>query len=116
MTTTVALLMGGWSPEREVSLSSGYECSKALENHGYRGRLIDVDREVSWAAFSPDGRRAISVTLDHAVRLWDLETGQRLHVFESTAKDSAAVAISPDGRLALSGGSDGILRLWRLPP
>ena len=46
MTTTVALLMGGWSPEREVSLSSGYECAKALENRGYRVRLIDVDRDL----------------------------------------------------------------------
>jgi len=46
VTTTVALLMGGWSPEREVSLSSGYECAKALENRGYRVRLIDVDRDL----------------------------------------------------------------------
>jgi D-alanine-D-alanine ligase len=39
---TVALLMGGWSPEREVSLSSGRECAKALVDHGYRVKAIDV--------------------------------------------------------------------------
>ena len=27
----VAVLMGGWSAEREVSLSSGRECANALE-------------------------------------------------------------------------------------
>ena len=27
----VALLMGGWSAEREVSLVSGRDCAKALE-------------------------------------------------------------------------------------
>ncbi len=46
MTRNVALLMGGWSPEREVSLSSGRECAKALADHGYRVRAIDVGRDL----------------------------------------------------------------------
>ena len=46
MTKTVALLMGGWSPEREVSLSSGRECAKALVDHGYRVRTVDVGRDL----------------------------------------------------------------------
>ncbi|MGH7029878.1 MAG: D-alanine--D-alanine ligase [Stellaceae bacterium] len=46
MTKNVALLMGGWSPEREVSLSSGRECGKALVDHGYRVRAIDVGRDL----------------------------------------------------------------------
>jgi D-alanine-D-alanine ligase len=32
----VAVLMGGWSAEREVSLSSGRECANALEAEGFR--------------------------------------------------------------------------------
>jgi len=46
VTKTVAVLMGGWSPEREVSLSSGYECAKALADRGYKVRVIDVGRDV----------------------------------------------------------------------
>ena len=46
MTKTVAVLMGGWSPEREVSLSSGHECAKALADRGYKVRVIDVGRDV----------------------------------------------------------------------
>jgi D-alanine-D-alanine ligase len=38
--------MGGWSPEREVSLSSGRECAKALVDHGYWVRVIDVGRNL----------------------------------------------------------------------
>ncbi|MBV8934969.1 MAG: D-alanine--D-alanine ligase, partial [Alphaproteobacteria bacterium] len=38
--------MGGWSPERDVSLSSGRECAKALVDRGYKVRLIDVDRDL----------------------------------------------------------------------
>ena len=43
---SVAVLMGGWSPEREVSLSSGYECAKALADRGYAVRVIDVGRDL----------------------------------------------------------------------
>ena len=32
----VAVLMGGWSAEREVSLSSGKPCAEALETKGIR--------------------------------------------------------------------------------
>ena len=46
MTKNVAVLMGGWSPEREVSLSSGRECAKALAGRGYKVRAIDVGRDL----------------------------------------------------------------------
>lgn len=46
MKTDVAVLMGGWSAEREVSLSSGHECAKALADCGYRVRLVDVGRDL----------------------------------------------------------------------
>ena len=43
----VAVLMGGFSSERPVSLSSGNACADALEGVGYRVTRVDVDREVS---------------------------------------------------------------------
>lgn len=43
----VAVLMGGWSAEREVSLSSGKACAAALESAGYRVTPIDVGRDVA---------------------------------------------------------------------
>jgi D-alanine-D-alanine ligase len=43
----VAVLMGGWSAEREVSLRSGAACADALEKAGYRVTRIDVDRDVA---------------------------------------------------------------------
>ena len=47
MTTHVAVLMGGWSSEREVSLSSGKACATALRIAGYRVSEIDVDRDIA---------------------------------------------------------------------
>ena len=47
MTKHVAVLMGGWSVEREVSLSSGTACAKALESGGFRVTRIDVQRDIA---------------------------------------------------------------------
>ena len=46
MTGHVAVLMGGWSAEREVSLVSGAACAKALQDAGYQVTTIDVQRDV----------------------------------------------------------------------
>jgi len=43
----VAVLMGGWSAEREVSLASGRACCKALEEQGYRVTPVDVQRDIA---------------------------------------------------------------------
>lgn len=55
-TSHVAVLMGGFSSEREVSLSSGKECADALEGEGFRVSRIDVTRDVArvLAELKPD--------------------------------------------------------------
>ncbi len=52
----VAVLMGGWSAERDVSLNSGAACAGALEQAGYRVTRVDVDRNIAatLAALRPD--------------------------------------------------------------
>ena len=47
MTTNVAVLMGGWSSEREVSLVSGKAVAEALKTAGYAATTIDVGRDVA---------------------------------------------------------------------
>ncbi len=47
MTKHVAVLMGGWSNERPVSLKSGRACSDALSRAGYRVTDIDVGRDIA---------------------------------------------------------------------
>ncbi len=46
MSRHVAVLMGGWSAEREVSLVSGAAVSNGLKACGYRVTSIDVQRDV----------------------------------------------------------------------
>jgi len=43
--TTVAVLMGGWSAERKVSLASGEACFGALKRAGFNAIMVDVKRE-----------------------------------------------------------------------
>ncbi len=43
----IAVLKGGWSPEREVSLNSGKQCAKALREAGYDVVEIDAGRDLA---------------------------------------------------------------------
>ncbi len=56
MTRHVAVLMGGWSAERDVSLTSGRGVAAALRSLGHRVTEIDMDRDVAarLAAVKPD--------------------------------------------------------------
>src|SRR6187401_1562509 len=52
----VAVLLGGFSSERPVSLSSGKACADALEKEGYQVTRVDVARDVGavLGALKPD--------------------------------------------------------------
>lgn len=43
----VAVLIGGWSAERAVSLTSGTACAEALKRAGFSVRTVDVPRDLS---------------------------------------------------------------------
>ena len=47
MSKHVAVLMGGWSAEREVSLRSGKACAEALARLNYRVTCIDAGRDIA---------------------------------------------------------------------
>jgi D-alanine-D-alanine ligase len=56
MSKHVAVLMGGWSAEREVSLRSGNACADAAERAGYKVSRVDVGRDIAQVltALKPD--------------------------------------------------------------
>jgi D-alanine-D-alanine ligase len=56
MTKHVAVLMGGWSNERPVSLKTGAECAAALRRAGYQVTEVDVGRDIATvlAELKPD--------------------------------------------------------------
>src|SRR5580658_7866690 len=61
MAKHVAVLMGGWSAEREVSLRSGKACADALIRAGYRVTPIDVTPDIASALKSTNPDVALNV-------------------------------------------------------
>lgn len=47
MSKHVAVLKGGWSAEREVSLVSGAACAKALRELGYKVTEVDMRKDIA---------------------------------------------------------------------
>ena len=77
-------------------------------------KAIQLDsRPRIWAyAFTPDGKHALSCGGESSVRLWDLETGRCLRVFEGHMGIVYSMAWSTDQRRALSSAVDETVRLW----
>lgn len=105
-------------PQQKAEASGSWELWKG--HVGELGRFKGHERGVCGVAFCPDGRTALSGSLDDTVRLWDLRIGKVLHCFKGPQTPIASmvysVAVSPTGRYALSGSSDAdkVLRLWDL--
>jgi D-alanine-D-alanine ligase len=57
----VAVLMGGWSAEREVSLNSGKACADAAERAGYRVTRVDVTRDIARVLYDLKPDAALNV-------------------------------------------------------
>ncbi|MEK8017711.1 MAG: BACON domain-containing carbohydrate-binding protein, partial [Candidatus Parabeggiatoa sp.] len=65
-------------------------------------------------AFSPDGKKALSGSTDHTLKLWDIASGQLIRTFQGHSDDVQSVVFSPNGSQALSGSNDGTLKLWEI--
>ncbi len=75
---------------------------------GHRGQTFRI-------AFAGDDR-AVTVSDDWTVRVWDLASGADTIVDGLRAVPFVALATSPDGKTAAVGGEDGIIRLVDLEP
>ena len=65
---------------------------------------------VSAVAFSPDGKRIVSASVDGTAAVWDVATGKRVSFMQHDGFVHSA-AFSPDGKWVISGG-DATARIW----
>jgi WD40 repeat protein len=63
-------------------------------------------------AISPDGQLLVSGSDDQTVRLWNLQTGECLHVKHGHVSWVRSVIFSADGQIVFSGSDDRTIKLW----
>ncbi|KAL1719604.1 quinon protein alcohol dehydrogenase-like superfamily [Schizophyllum commune] len=70
---------------------------------------------VNCVAFSPDGKRIASGSIDCTVRLWDVATCHQIgQPLKGHTAQLNCIAFSPGSKRLLSGSSDGSIRLWNV--
>jgi WD40 repeat protein len=96
------------SIELENALSryaSAPECPFRLALTGHRLAVLN-------AAFSPDGRHAVSASADNTARLWDVTTGATLATLSGHNGPVNSVAFSSDGSRVVTASDDNTARIW----
>ncbi|ETO29294.1 WD-40 repeat protein [Reticulomyxa filosa] len=67
---------------------------------------------VNSVRFSPDGLKVISSSNDKTIRIWDVSSGEQLHILEGHSNSSVAAEFSPDGCSVVSCSDDKTIRIW----
>lgn len=75
-------------------------------------KMSDRSNDPDLMALSPDGRFAIGGYEYGRLRLWDCQSGERIHTFKGHEEKITSLAFSRDGRLVISGSNDRTSIVW----
>jgi WD40 repeat protein len=94
-------------PEAELQLDGAWRSLRELIV------LASHEGTVSGAAFSPDGKRIVTASLDTTARLWDGATGKPIgEPLKGHAGPVWSAVFSPDGKRIVTASDDKTARLW----
>jgi WD40 repeat protein len=69
-------------------------------------------KEVTFVAFSLDGKKITSGSADKTIRIWDADKGVVLPGFTGHDKEVTSVVFSSDGKHVVSGAKDKTVVMW----
>jgi len=74
--------------------------------------LKDHTNVVKSAAYSRDGSRIVTASLDDTARIWDVASGRCLRVLKGHTHSVFSAEFSPDGRRIATASADKTARIW----
>ena len=77
-----------------------------------RLRYIEHAGGVNSAYASPDDRLALSAGVDGTARIWLVDSGETVQIFDVPEVEVNDAIWSPDGRQVATASSDGAIRIW----
>ncbi len=73
---------------------------------------LSVGSSANSVAFSPDGKRIVTGSLDATAKVWDAQSGKELLTLKGHSSSVMSVAFSPDGTRIVTGSTDGTAKVW----
>jgi WD40 repeat protein len=110
---------GSFSPDGSRIVGTGYARGIAWVRDAQTGRPVIPplrhDHGVIHAAFSPDGRRVATTSLDYTARVWDAETGEPVTPPLRQDWRVEYAVFTPDGRRLITTSGQDRVWIWDLP-
>jgi WD40 repeat protein/DNA-binding SARP family transcriptional activator len=121
------VLTAAISPDQHLALSGSCrqldDQNNCLEGELILWDLVNKQEVRRWnghtdwihsAAFTPDGKYAISGSADASLIQWDISTAAPVHEYVGHTDSITSLSISPDGNYLLSGSMDGTIIVWNV--
>jgi WD40 repeat protein len=101
------------TPHSSSNLDIAVDCGSLWRAGARETRVFRGHHDPVWAvAYHPLGAVIASGSVDHTIRLWEIETGRMLRILRGHTDTVRCLVFSPDGSLLASGSTDRTIRLW----